>query len=91
MLPTVWSETATTDMEQLIAYLGERNPRAARMVRNLIVDAAERLGAHPYMYRAGREPDTREAVVHPNYLLIYRVELAAVRVLRVVHATQRYP
>ncbi|WP_333591995.1 type II toxin-antitoxin system RelE/ParE family toxin [Brevundimonas sp.] len=91
MLPTVWSETATTDMEQLIAYLGEQNPRAARMVRNLIVDAAERLGVYPHMYRVGREPDTREAVVHPNYILIYRVELDAVRLLRVVHATQRYP
>ncbi len=91
MLPTIWSEMATADMEQLVAYVGERNPRAARVLRNLIVDTAERLGAYPNMYRDGREPNTREAVVHPNYILIYQVELNAVRVLRVIHATQRYP
>ncbi|QLQ12870.1 MAG: type II toxin-antitoxin system RelE/ParE family toxin [Brevundimonas sp.] len=43
------------------------------------------------IHRDGREPNTREAVVHPNYILIYRIELNAVRVLRVIHATQRYP
>lgn len=91
MLPTIWSEIAVGDMERLIGYLGERNPRAARMLRNLIVDAAERLGAYPYMYRGGREPDTREAVVHPNYILVYRIDLDAVRIVRVLHATQQYP
>lgn len=66
MLPTIWSETAIEGMEQLVAYVGERNPRAARVMRNLIVDTTERLGFHPPMYRSGREPDTREAVVPPT-------------------------
>jgi toxin ParE1/3/4 len=91
MLPTIWSERAIGDVEQLIGYLGEQNPGAARMLRNLIVDATERLGVYPHMYRAGREPNTREAVVHPNYILVYRIDLDAVRILRVLHATQQYP
>lgn len=91
MLPTIWSEVAIADMEELIAYLGERSPRAARVMRNLIVETTERLGQHPHMFRSGRESGTREAVVHPNYLVVYRVELDAIRIVRVLHATQQYP
>jgi toxin ParE1/3/4 len=52
---------------------------------------AERLAEHPYMYRAGRLPGTREAVVHPNYILIYRVESDTVRVVGFIHTRREYP
>ena len=39
----------------------------------------------------GRVPGTREAVVHPNYILVYRVTAEAVEILRLMHARQRYP
>lgn len=45
----------------------------------------------PFAYRAGRTPDTREAIVHPNYLLVFQVADDHIRVLRVLHARQRYP
>ncbi|HLL30469.1 MAG TPA: type II toxin-antitoxin system RelE/ParE family toxin, partial [Allosphingosinicella sp.] len=41
---------------------------------------AERLPDHPFLYRPGRAPGTREAVVHPNYILIYRVKGEAVEI-----------
>jgi len=34
---------------------------------------------------------TREAVVHPNYILIYRVGTDAVEIVSLVHARQQYP
>jgi len=43
------------------------------------------------MYRPGRVPGTREAVVHPNYILIYRVTADAVEIVNLVHARQRCP
>ena len=43
------------------------------------------------MYRTGRVEGTREAVVHPNYILIYRVATDAVEIVAVVHARQEYP
>lgn len=43
------------------------------------------------MYRPGREPGTREAVVHPNYIMIYRVTTEAVEIVNILHARQRYP
>lgn len=91
MLPTVWSEQALSDSESLVAFIGEQNPRATRMIRNLIVATAEKRGHHPYAYREGRIAGTREAIVHPHYILVYRMDLDAIRVVNVLHASQRYP
>lgn len=44
-----------------------------------------------YLYRPGRVPDTREVVVHPNYVMVYRVESETITILRVLHAAQRWP
>lgn len=60
-------------------------------VGDIIEACAERLPQFPYMYRAGRFAGTREAVAHPNYILIYRVTTQAVEILAVVHARREYP
>jgi plasmid stabilization system protein ParE len=36
-------------------------------------------------------PGTREAVVHPNYILVYRVTADAVEIVNLVHARREYP
>ncbi|WP_144018028.1 type II toxin-antitoxin system RelE/ParE family toxin, partial [Pseudomonas amygdali] len=46
---------------------------------------------HPYLYRSGRAPGTRELVAHPNYVLVYRVTLKRIEVVNVIHARQEYP
>ncbi|MDV3455407.1 type II toxin-antitoxin system RelE/ParE family toxin [Sphingomonas sp. HF-S4] len=51
---------------------------------------AAQLPAHPHAYRPGRVAGTREAVVHPNYILIYRVS-EIIEIVAVIHARQRYP
>jgi plasmid stabilization system protein ParE len=38
-----------------------------------------------------RIPGTRELVVHPNYLVIYRVAASAIEIINVLHARQQYP
>jgi plasmid stabilization system protein ParE len=43
------------------------------------------------MHRNGRVPDTREAIVTPNYILIYRVGTEAIEILNVKHTRQQYP
>lgn len=44
------------------------------------------------MYRhSERIPGCREIVAHPNYIVVYRVELDHIEVLRVMHARQEYP
>lgn len=64
---------------------------AALRLRDRMFDLAERIGEFPYMFRKGRRPNTREAVVHPNYILLYRVGAEAVEILAVIHTRQQYP
>lgn len=87
----VWRGTALNDLEAIIAYIAERNVAAARRLQEDIEACAERLPDHPFMYRRGRVPGTREAVVHPNYVLIYRVAAEAIEIVSVVHSRRQYP
>ncbi|MGF6227466.1 toxin ParE1/3/4 [Inquilinus ginsengisoli] len=91
MLPVSWSAEALTDLEQILGYIAERNPAAADRLLAVAADTAERLSEHPYLYRPGRVAGTREAVIHPNYIIVYRVGPAVVDILSVLHARQAYP
>lgn len=43
------------------------------------------------MYRVGRREGTREAVLHPNYVLVYRVGADTVEIVSVMHTRRQYP
>ena len=64
---------------------------AALRLATSIEACAHRLVDHPFMYRPGRADGTREAVIHPNYLLIYRIVLDTVDIVNVVHTRRDYP
>ncbi len=49
------------------------------------------LAEHPYLSPAGRVSGTRELVVHPNYLIVYRVAASRVEIVVVVHTRREYP
>ena len=87
----IWLPSARRDIETIIQYIAERNVDAAQRLKSQIEACAERLPDHPFMYRTGRVPGTREAVVHPNYILLYRVTAEAVEIVSLVHARQEYP
>ncbi len=91
MLTLVWRASALADLETVISYISERNVEAAERLLDSIDSCAERLSEHPFMYRAGRVPGMREALVHPNYILVYRITTEAVEIVNLVHARQRYP
>ena len=91
MLTLHWSEVALDDLDAIVEYIGERNMQAALNLQAQIEATAERLVDHPYMYRSGRIPGTREAVVHPNYIVIYEVRGHAIEIRNVIHARQEYP
>lgn len=72
-------------------YIAQDNPVAALELDELIEQKAEQLLEQPTLYRAGRKRGTREMVVHPNYIVIYRVQGEVVEILRVKHAAQQWP
>lgn len=87
----VWRARARPRAREIIDYISDRNPAAAERLSGLLEDTAERLPDHPYIHRPGRVPGRREAIVHPNYILVYRVGEAAIEVVAVLHARQQYP
>jgi plasmid stabilization system protein ParE len=73
VLNLLWRESARRDLRQIIGYIAQRDSQAAIRLADAIEACAERLPDHPFLYRPGRVAGTREAVVHPNYILVYRV------------------
>ncbi|MGL4860177.1 MAG: type II toxin-antitoxin system RelE/ParE family toxin [Enterobacteriaceae bacterium] len=91
MLPIIWRQSARNDLANIIRYIANENPFAARRIKTLIEDAIQPTAEHPYLFRAGRVPGTRELVAHPNYIIIYQVSTDQITVLNVLHARQQYP
>lgn len=87
----VWREIARRDLRAIISYIAARNVAAAEDIGARLRLCAERISEHPFLYREGRVPGTREALIHPNYLLIYRVGNDVIEVLAVIHSRQQYP
>lgn len=91
MRPVLWRASARAQFRELLDYISDRNPAAADRLEASFAERIEQLGGWPAIGRPGRVAGTRELVLHPNYIAIYRVETDRVIVLRVLHARQRYP
>ncbi|MDR5755792.1 type II toxin-antitoxin system RelE/ParE family toxin [Caballeronia sp. LZ035] len=85
-----WRPRARRQLKEIYEYIEERDPPAAESLVESIRESVMTLAENPFIYRRGRVPNTREMVVHPNYLVIYRVS-DRVTVLNVLHARIRYP
>ena len=86
-----WSEEAIFDLVDILDYIEQRNAAAAQALKAAVVQSAENLPHMPYLFRPGRVADTRELVVHPNYIVVYQVGTDVIDVLRVLHSRQQYP
>lgn len=87
----VWTIEALADHDDIIGYIADRNPDAAERLQKMFDRSAKQLLDFPEMHRSGRVAGTREAIVHPNYLLIYSIEPDAIVITAVLHARQQYP
>ena len=79
------------DRECIMDFIARDKPLAALALDENFETHADRIEANPHLYHLGRVPGTREAVVHPNYIMVYRIESATITILRVLHAAQRWP
>lgn len=91
MRKVIWRKQARADLAEVVDYIAARNTDAAQRMKSACESSGERLADHPYLFRVGRVPGTRECVVHPNYVLIYRVDNEAVWILRILHVRRQYP
>ena len=87
----VWRPIAENDLDAIIDYIAQDNPLAAIELGDAIVRRVAELADQPRLHRTGRVRRTREMVVHPNYLVVYRIMRDAVEIVRVLHAARQYP
>lgn len=91
-MPVRWMKMALADRERIAEYIAENGSLIAARKLDAEFVAKAKVAAHrPKLYRAGRVRGTREMVVRPNYVMIYRIEVETIVVLRVLHATQQRP
>ena len=87
----VWSPLAREQVRELVAYIADYDATAAGNLRRRLEEVVQPLAEHPYMFRPGRVPGTREIVAHANYLIVYRVLSDEIDITSVVHARREYP
>jgi addiction module RelE/StbE family toxin len=91
MMQLFWTPEAVQDRDAIYDYIEADNPTAALSLDELFSDKAKYLIDHPGLGRQGRVPESRELVVHRNYILIYDVAADSVRILRVIHVALQWP
>lgn len=86
-----WRPAAEADRDRIIDTIAQDNPVAAIGLGDLIDRRVAELPKHPKLHRVGRVKGTREMVVHPNYIVVYRIVRSAIEILRVLHNAQQWP
>lgn len=86
-----WTRRALGDLERIAEHIAGDNPLAAVEFAAAVQDRAARLQHFPLLGRIGAFEDTRELIVHRNYILTYRVRGAEVQVLQLWHAARDRP
>ena len=88
-----WNPKAYEDRAAIMDYIAEDDPLAALELDELLEQRAAALPAHAELYRQGRVAGTRELVIAPNYVVVYRIRPAegVVEILRVLHARRQWP
>ena len=68
-----WTKTALANLAAIVEYIEKDNPQRAKSFALEIQAKTNNLAAFPSIGRAGRVTGTRELVIHPNYIIPYRV------------------
>lgn len=90
-LKLVWRPMAFDDRNQIMDFIAQDNPQAAFELDTLFEKKADAIVEQPKLFKPGRVRGTREAVAHPNYILVYAVSAEAITILRVLHTSQAWP
>ena len=85
----LWLSDARQDLKNLFLYTLDRNPAAARRIKERIYRAVQGLADNPNIGRPGRVFGTRELIIpQTSYIVAYRVRNDAVQILRVIHGAR---
>ena len=89
----VWSETAISDLDGIVSYIGASSARYASVVVSRIILATGRLADFPESGRIVPElgDDAVREVIHGPYRIIYELRNGVVEVVTVFRASRLFP
>ena len=86
-----WRDEAEVDLYEILSFIAERNFQASLDLQASVERSIEHLTEHPYLYKPSvRKKGWREVVVHPNYIVYYKVT-DKIYIMAIVHSRQQYP
>ena len=84
-----WTRRALADLQRLADHIAaDDKPLAAQAFVAAVADKVARLALFPLLGRQGRLGDSRELIVHKNYLISYRLRADEVQVLQLWHVAR---
>ena len=87
----IWLPSAQHDVDALIEYIVEDNPKIALQIFTSIKRAIEKLALFPLAGREGRVVRTRELVIpRLPYVVVYQAA-KEIRILAIVHTSRKWP
>lgn len=91
-MKVIWTPAAASDLKNAAAFIARDSPDAAIRVATTIYHRVMSLSSTPEIGRLGLVADTRELIFHPwPYIAVYKLSADTVKIIRIRHASQRYP
>ena len=91
MIPN-WTPRALADITEVTEYIRIDNPTAANQLIDQVLDVINKtLIGQPNIGKPGRVAYTREFVIHPSYILVYRTTGSSLDILAFRHTAQKWP
>ena len=87
MRDLIWTNRALKRLDDIADFIARDNPLRAK---TFVIELSNKLEVlkTQSLGRAGRVFGTKELVLHPNYLAIYRIKADQVQVLTILHTAQ---
>ena len=88
----LWTPRALADVAAVLTQIAAEDPGAASRFNDRLLELVETtLTSQPQMGRPGRVNGTRELIVHPRYILAYRVRGEVIELLAFRHSARLWP
>ncbi len=83
-----WTRRALADLDRIASRIAADKPSASVDFVRAVKAQVAQLESFPLLGRIGPLDDTRELVVHRNYLVTYRLRADEVQVIQVWHVAR---
>jgi toxin ParE1/3/4 len=83
----IWTNRALKRLDDIADFIARDNPLRAK---TFVIELSNKLEVlkTQSLGRSGRVFGTKELVLHPNYLAVYRIKANQVQVLTILHTAQ---